>query len=140
MNAGDDFLRTFLMSALGGPGGIDWTTPLVLFLVGVIYFAAPAVGYSRHYRSLLAGSMWVLVGKMSVSILKTSLLFFEHLNGKSTGLLMQDPDVYVLFYLFESGLFILAMVLFVAGLMTLRRTEETARAEPDMPHRPFAEG
>jgi hypothetical protein len=139
MNVGDDFLRSFLMGALGGPGMIDWVTVVALFLIGTIYCAAPALGYSRHYRSLLTGSMWVLLAKMSVSVLKTSMLFFEHLNGKSTGLLMQDPDIFVLFQLFESGLFILAMALFIAGLMTLRRAEEAPRAAPESEPRRYRE-
>jgi hypothetical protein len=118
------FMRSMFFSGLTG---LDWITLLAMALVAVLYFFAPAAGYSASHRGLLLASMWMLIAKMGLALLKMSILFFEVLDGKASGggsKLMDGPGIFILFSLLESILFILAMVLFVCGLLALRRASD----------------
>src|SRR6516162_2356422 len=110
----------------GGLTAFDWTTMLALFVVSVVYFVAPSIGYTTSGRGLLFASMWLLLAKFGLSLLKFTLIFFEIVENKSSGSVgkskfTDEPALLMLFFLMESGLFVMAMVLFVCGLGALRR-------------------
>jgi hypothetical protein len=111
-------------------------TMLALLVVGLLYFLAPALGYTTYNRGLLLGSLWVLIAKMALMIFKMGILFMEELDGTpSSGKTSQNgPIMTVLFTMLESGMFILAMALFAGGLASLRRDPDGRRPPP---HRSF---
>jgi hypothetical protein len=111
----------------GGLTAFDWTTMIALFIISVIYFVAPAIGYPSSGRGLIFASMWLLLAKLGLSLLKFALIFFEIVENKTSGgtsksKFADEPALLMLFFLMESGLFVMAMVLFVCGLGALRRT------------------
>lgn len=111
-------------------------TMLALLVVGLLYFLAPAVGYTTYNRGLLLGSLWVLIAKMALVIFKMGILFLEKLDGTplGDGTSPNGPVLVMLFTLLESGMFVLAMALFAGGLASLRRDHDSLRPPP---HRPF---
>jgi hypothetical protein len=118
------FMRSMVFSGLTG---LDVVTLLAMGLIAALYFFAPVVGYSASHRGLLMASLWMLIAKMGLALLKMSILFFEMLDGKTSGSgpkFMEGPGIFILFSLLESILFILAMVLFVCGLLALRRVAD----------------
>jgi hypothetical protein len=116
-------------------GGLDffWSpllTILALLGVGLAVVLAPAVGYTSYNRGLMLGALWALVGRLAVDLFRIALVVVEVLDGKSSSggkFLREGPIVAVLFLLAESGLLVLAMGLFVAGLTTLRREPDLSR-------------
>ena len=121
----DPIEYTFMLYG-NGMTVFDWTTMLALFVVAIVYFIAPVLGYSSSGRGPLVMSMWLLLAKFSLSLLKFGFLFREVFEngsatasaGKST---VNNEAILMAFFLLESGLFVVAMVLFVCGLATLRR-------------------
>jgi hypothetical protein len=113
--------RTWLYN-LGAMGGLDWPGLLALLVVALVYFLAPAAGYAAGRRGLLFAALWVLVGRVALGMIKTMLLFFAIVEAGGRGqFLVRSEALFALFSLLEAGLFVLAMVLFVAGLAALRR-------------------
>jgi hypothetical protein len=132
----DDILVRYLLA-----GGLDWATLLALFVVALVYFLAPALGYVPTQRGLLLGAMWVLLAKVGVTVLKTGYLLFAILEGKGAGggpgvKAFDGPAFFVLMSLFEGGLLVLGLVLFIAGLAGLRRHDDVLRPSA---RRPFVE-
>jgi hypothetical protein len=109
----------------GGLTAFDWTTMVALFVVSIVYFLAPVLGYSSSGRGPLFMSMWMLVAKFGLALLKFAFLFRDVIEGGSSvgaGRSTSSNDAMLMgFFLMESGLFVVAMVLFVCGLATLRR-------------------
>jgi hypothetical protein len=111
----------------GGLTAFDWTTLLALLVISVIYFVAPAIGYPSSGRGLIFASLWLLLAKFGLALLKSSIIFFEIVENKGTsmggakGKFTDEPAMLMLFFLMESGLFVMALVLFVCGLGALRR-------------------
>ena len=108
---------------------------LALLMVGLLYFLAPALGYTSYNRGLLLGSLWVLIAKMALVIFKMGIVFLAELDGSSSGGKMAGgaPILAMLFVMLDAGMFILAMALFAGGLASLRRDLEPSRP----PHRSF---
>jgi hypothetical protein len=128
----DDFLVRYMLA-----GGLDWPTLLALFVVALVYFLAPALGYLSSQRGLLLGAMWVLLAKVGLAVLRTGYLLFEVLGNKGAGVKGVDgPAVFVLMSLLEGGLLVLGLVLFVAGLAGLRRHDDVLAPGA---RRPFVE-
>ncbi len=110
-------------------------TMLALLVVGLLYFLAPALGYTAYNRGLLLGSLWVLIAKMALAIFKMGIFFLEQLDRASgDGTSPNGPVLVMLFTLLEAGMFVLAMALFAGGLASLRRDHDSLRPPP---HRPF---
>jgi hypothetical protein len=105
----------------GTMGGLDWPTLLGLFVVALIYFLAPVAGYAPGQRGLLFAALWMLVARMALAMLRVALLAFVALDGLGRGKLLGGEALFSLFGLAEAALFVVAMVLFVAGLASLRR-------------------
>jgi hypothetical protein len=110
---------------------------LALLIVGLLYFLAPALGYTSYNRGLLLGSLWVLIAKMALVIFKMGILFLEEMDGTSSGGKLTGggaPIIAMLFVMLDSGMFILAMALFAGGLASLRRDPEAMRSPPRYPN------
>ncbi len=135
-----------LFRMMGGGGLVDWA-PLVTMLgilgVGLVYFLAPALGYTTYNRGLLLGALWVLIARLALSIFKTGLLFLEAMDRSSPGggpfsspsSAQNAVMMSMLFSMLESGVFILAMALFAGGLASLRRDRDHHR-DPDLGREP----
>lgn len=131
-----DFERLMLRSwALGGSGflsGVDWLTLLALLAVAAVYFLVPVLGYRLGQRGLLLASMWVLIGKMGMGVLKVCIVAMEALDPPKTGGSgsKTTENLIVLLSVFETGVFVLGIVLFVVGLSALRREMDLPRSLP----------
>jgi hypothetical protein len=125
----DDLLLRMVF--MGGMSGLDLVSLLALLGIGAFYFFAPAAGYVPNRRGLILGALWALIAKMALAVLKLGLVLFEYLDNKSFSFGGPRPgntpwagNVSLLFMLVESAVFLLAMILFVAGLASLRRTDD----------------
>jgi hypothetical protein len=111
----------------GGMTAFDWATIFALFAISVVYFIAPPIGYTSSGRGLIFASLWLLLAKFGLSLVKYALIFFELVENRSSGSspgrtrFLDEPALLMLFFLMESGLLVMAMVLFVCGLGALRR-------------------
>jgi hypothetical protein len=114
----------------GGLTSFDWTTLIALLGISVVYFIAPALGYKPAGRGLIMASLWVLLAKFGLSLLKLAIVFFAIVDkqgssgssgGSGRSKFLDEPSMMMFFFLMESGLFVLALVLFVCGLAALRR-------------------
>ncbi len=78
----------YLLQMMSG-GMVDTWAPLVTMLgmlgVGLVYFLAPALGYTTYNRGLLLGSLWVLIARTALSIFRTGLFFLEAMDQPSGG-------------------------------------------------------
>jgi hypothetical protein len=70
-------LRSWAMGGGGPLGGVDWLTVLALLMVGLLYFLAPVFGYRTNNRGLLLASLWVLIGKMGLALLRVCILVVQ---------------------------------------------------------------
>lgn len=125
-------MRSLAWGGGGIFGGIDWLSLLALFAVGLVYFLAPVLGYRTSRRGQLIASLWLLIAKMGLSVLRASLISVQMLDRS----LMSGPSkntleaLFFLAYSFETGLFVLAMVLFVLGLTSMRHEMELPHSLP----------
>jgi hypothetical protein len=123
-------VRSWLMGGSGPLGGVDWLTLLALLVVGTLYFLAPVFGYRAGNRGLLLASLWVLLGKMGLALLRVCIIALELLDRpRVTGSASKTTTetLFVLMSVFETGLFVLGIVLFVIGLSALRREMDLPR-------------
>ena len=125
-------LRSWMSGGSGLLGGIDWLTLLALLVVGVLYFLAGVFGYRQ--RGLVLASLWVLILKLGLALLRVCILALEILDrpkvAGSGGSSTTAEMLIVLLNVFETGLFFLGLVLFVIGLSALRRDMDLPRSVP----------
>lgn len=124
-------MRSFAWGG-GGIFGIDWVTLLALFAVGLVYFLAPVLGYRTSRRGQLIASLWLLIAKMGLSMLRACVLAVEILDRSLTSGPFKSTleAIFLLAYALETGLFVLAMVLFVIGLTSMRHEMELPHSLP----------
>jgi hypothetical protein len=113
---------------------------LALLAVGLVYFLAPALGYTTYNRGLLLGAVWVLIAKTALMVFKVGILLLEEIDkspsssspssgsppfsgssSSSSKYAAGGPVMTLVFFLLDSGLFVLALSLFAGGLASLRR-------------------
>jgi hypothetical protein len=132
----DDYFRLEWLQYLTGSPLLSL---LALLVVGAIYFLAPAVGYTTYNRGLLLGAVWVLIAKMGLVIFKIGIALIEEMDkgssSSSSGAFppgsgsgsgpgkysAAGPVMALIFFMLDSGLFVLALALFAGGLASLRR-------------------
>jgi hypothetical protein len=126
--------RSWLTGGGGLLGGVDGLTLLALLAVALLYFLAPVFGYRTGQRGMLLASMWVLIFKMGLALLRMCILALELLDRSSmptgSGARTTVQYLFVLISVFEMGLFVLGIVLFVLGLTALRRDMDLPRGLP----------
>src|SRR5438132_2028788 len=111
----------------------EWSAIIALLVAGTLYFLAPAVGYAASKRGTLLASLWAMIGKLGIGIVRQALVSLQfHLGGgigmpsrSSAGGLFGafDEIVPVLLSLAETIVFLAAIILFVFGLQRLERRE-----------------
>jgi hypothetical protein len=109
-----------------GSLGLDWAALVALLVVGAIYAAAPAMGYATYSRGVLLGSLWLLVLKMILGAMRIGLVYFLVTATHGSAADLGEP-LYLVLGLLESGLFLVALLLFVTGLAALRRAGDIER-------------
>jgi hypothetical protein len=119
----------------------DWLSVLTLFLVGLFFLLPQLRGQSLggRARACFTAALWILVVKLFFNLVRILLLSLDDFNqlvgsrvrGSGPGL---AAIVGLFFPILEGMLFLLAAVLFVAGVpgMLLRREpwEPPPREEP----------
>jgi hypothetical protein len=137
----NEFLQwTLLSGGFPGAGAFDWLTVLTLFLVGLFFLLPQIQGHtlSGRARACFLGALWILVVKLFLHLIKTLLMNLDIFNrivgpqggGSRPGL---GAIVWLFFPVIEGMLFILAAVLFVAGLPGMIQRREPW--EPGAPPR-----
>jgi hypothetical protein len=84
--------------------------------------AAPVLGYVPRSRGLIRSAMWVMLGRLAVGAVRMTVASVEVLEGSTSGKSNVTPG-YAGFAVLEAVLFLLSLLLFVAGLTSLRREE-----------------
>jgi hypothetical protein len=126
-------MRSWAMGGSGLFGAVDWLTLLALLAVSVLYFLAPVLGYRASGRGLLLSSLWLLIGKMGLGVLRVGIIAVQILDSTKMGGGSKSNTVETIFLfmsVFENGLFVLGMLLFVIGLSSLRREMDLPRSLP----------
>ncbi len=132
--------QLFLRSLLGSGTTFDWLTVLSLFLVGLFFLLPQIQGHtlSSRARACFLGALWILVVKLFLNLIKTLLVNLDLFNSIVSA--HQGPSgpglgaiVWLFFPVIEGMLFILAAVLFVAGLPGM--IQQRAPWEPEEPPR-----
>jgi hypothetical protein len=130
----DEFLQWTMLSGRFQAGGtFDWLTVLSLFLVGLFFLLPQIQGQtlSGRARACFLGALWILVVKLFLHLIQTLLLNLDIFNrivgphppgGSGSGM---AAVVLLFFPVLEGMLFILAAVLFVAGLPGMIQRRET---------------
>jgi len=132
----EDFI---LRSLLTGGTTFDWLTVLSIFLVG-LFFLLPQIQnhtLSGRARACFLGALWILVVKLFLNLVRTLLINLDLFNNIVSQRGPSGPGlgavVWLFFPVLEGMLFILAAVLFVAGLPGMIQRRDTW--EPGMPPR-----
>jgi hypothetical protein len=140
----------FFQQMFMGTQGFDWVTVVTLFLVGLFLVLPQLMGHtlSGRARGCFLGATWVLVVKMFVHLIRMLLMnlaMFNSVVGRGGGGGPGGPGestmamVTLLFFpIMEGMLFVLGVVLFVAGLPGMIQREErwgpeTRRHEEHLP-------
>jgi hypothetical protein len=116
----DRFLELQMGLTFSGLGGGEGLALLALLAAAAAYLTAPALGYDPHRRGLLLASMWVLVGRVVLGAMILGLMLL------SDNVALHQSEMkaaWMMYRIFETGIFILALALFVGGLSSLRRRE-----------------
>jgi len=133
------YLRTLLL----GGREFEWLAVIALFVVGGFYFLVPAVGYSSRGRGLLIAAMSLLLLKLFFAFVRLGFWQYEMYDryanqasgagrigggggGGGTGpgaanAVSANVVIQIFLPVLEAGIFLLAMLLFCIGLMTLTR-------------------
>jgi ABC-type transport system involved in cytochrome c biogenesis permease subunit len=113
------FLRMF-----GGFGQMFDLTALIAFIAyGVVYVLVPVVGYEQYRPTALLTAMYLLVAYGAVSLLQVILqwiLLFESRGGAMLGRENAGLHLTMIFTAAKLALFLVSMIVFIAGLRLLR--------------------
>ncbi|SRR6266545_3349950 len=128
----------FLQQYLFGYQAFDWLTVLALFLVGLFYLLPHLTGQTLNPRSrgCFIGATWVLVFKLFIHLVQILLIHLSMFNsvvgmGPRGGGSADMAMVVMLFFpIIEGMFFVLAVVLFVAGLPSMIQREQRWEPEP----------
>ena len=109
-------------------------TVLALLVIGLVYFLAPALGYTSTRRGLVLAALWFLVARLGLGLFNFALLLEAGFGGTTPWGAASGTfrSLGLLFALLEYGLLVLSMALFVVGLASLRRKEDLFRP-PGLP-------
>ena len=133
----DEFFYSFLTRG----SAFDWLTVLSLFLVALFLVLPQIAGrtVSGKSRACFLGATWVMVVKLFLQIVRTLLIHLELFGnviggGGGRGSPGMGAVMMLFFPVVEGMLFILALVLFVAGLPGMVKPKDD-RWEPELPRR-----
>src|SRR5687767_8953679 len=118
-----DFEDLMMMRMLGLDFGstVDWVAVFSFFVVALIYFLAPVVGYGPGGRGTLVASLYLLLAYAGATALQYSVFYLQMLDRNGPG----RPDELMMLTLFGFSvvkllLFVVALLLFVIGLQSMR--------------------
>jgi hypothetical protein len=110
--------------------GIGWPLILAFAVVALVYFLAPPLGYDPRKRICIAVALWLLLATMALIMLRIAIVALIGLEdslagsgGASSGTQEAFVAIALISNFLETGAFILALILFVVGLMMLKRIE-----------------
>jgi hypothetical protein len=129
------YWRTFWLSNRE----FEWLAVVALFVIGGVYLLVPALGYSVRGRGLFIAAMGLLLLKIFFAFIRLGFWQYDHFDkivntpsttppwggggGGSTTKNNVSANIVVQIFMpvIEAGIFLLAMLLFCIGLMTLSR-------------------
>jgi hypothetical protein len=112
-------------------GSVDWTVVFAFIAIAVIYVILPVLGYPPERRGLIIASLYLLIGYAGLSLLQFGILYLQMLNrgGRGGGDAAAQSIVFA-FSVLKMLAFLVAMILFVVGLQSLRFGRPPMRREP----------
>ncbi|MCC6421318.1 MAG: hypothetical protein IT429_24025 [Gemmataceae bacterium] len=139
----DEFFFFYMLRGGFGGQGFDWLTVLCLFLVALFMVGPQLLGHplSGRARACFVGTTWILVVKLFLHLIQTLLIGLDMFNnmvgsrggGGGPGQFGLTAVVMLFFPVIEGMLFVLAAVLFVAGLPGMVRQKD--QWQPETPRR-----
>jgi hypothetical protein len=119
----DELTLLRLQGGLMG-GVIDWAAVLLFIAIAVLYYLAPVLGYRPDRRGALAVALFLLVGYAALSVIQQFVFYMKFVDPRPQSR-PQDPMAemhqHFLFAMLKLGSFVLAMLVFVLGLLSLRQ-------------------
>ncbi len=119
-------------------GVLDWSAVLLFVVIAVVYFLAPVVGYRADRRGGLSAALFLLIGYASLSMIQIVVWYTKMVEPRPpTRQELGELHLHFLFAMLKMGSFILSMLVFALGLLSLRlRRDESnpfqlPRARPE---------
>lgn len=118
----DEMMMLRMMGAGGLFGGIDWIAVLAFLVIAVVYWLTPILGCRFHKPGNIAASMYLLIGYAGVSLLQFVVQFFQLLDRSGRGMGGGEGGLHLFFgfSFLKTLLFVIALLMFVIGLQSLR--------------------
>lgn len=103
-------------------GGIDWVAVLAFLVIAVVYWLTPILGCRFHRPGNVAASLYLLIGYAGVSLLQFIVQFFQLLERSGRGMGGGEGSLHLFFgfSFLKTLLFVIALIMFVIGLQSLR--------------------
>jgi hypothetical protein len=116
------WLRMFMGGGIGA--GIDLSAVLAFIAFSVIYVLVPVLGYRPERPSGMISALYLLIGYGGLSLVQMLVQWVQMFDrpggfGRGDGTL----HLVLVFSALKMALFLLAMVMFAAGLRSLRLDE-----------------
>jgi|SRR5579872_2230222 len=122
----DEMFGMRFLSALIG-GGIDWTVLIAFLVFALVAFLSPVIGYEPRRPTGISASLILLIGYMLIGIFQyiiTWLWFYDQAGSNNIrpgrGGPDSSPSVYFGFSVVKLVVFVAAMIMFTAGILSLR--------------------
>lgn len=121
-----DMEEMMMLRLFGGSfgSGIDWVAVLAFLVIAVVYWLTPILGCRFHRAGAIAASLYLLIGYAGVSLLQFIVQFFQILDrsGGRMGMGRDEASLHLFFgfAFLKTLLFVIALVMFVLGLQSLR--------------------
>jgi hypothetical protein len=131
----DMFGLRFLSTLLGG--GIDWTALIAFLVISLVVFLSPVVGYEPRRPKGIGAALILLILYMVIGIIEYIVLWFgyydqvgeNNMRPGRAGRLDSSTSVYFYFSVVRLTVFVVAMLTFALGVLSLRVRKPIPRAE-----------
>ena len=137
-----DELALLRLMGIGSSPGVELTALIAFFVIAVIYFLAPVVGYRFQRPASMAMAMYLLVVHFGFSVIQLVFQWLQLLGGPAgrgggifggPGLGGGDPmyfHVSFLISILKNMVFLVAILSFVVGLQSLRLRTYQSESDP----------
>jgi hypothetical protein len=120
----DDLMWLRLLGGAGFGSTLDTTAVIAFIAFAAIYLIAPVIGYTPDRPAALLVSLWLLIGYGGLSLLQLFMQWVQVIDHVGpAGLGRGESGILHFLFVFAAlkmGMFLAAMVAFVAGLRAVR--------------------
>jgi hypothetical protein len=122
----------FWLRMYGIPGpGVDWIVLFAFLVIGIVYWLSPVIGYRFERRRAIAGSLYLLVAYVGISLAHFLVMYLYILDQPTRPNREPAPlHIHFGFWIGKMVFFFAAIILFVVGLQSLRFRTDGTRGSP----------